>query len=95
MAQYHRVLEVLVGQPNHVPARNLIRLPRSLLDRESAHLTGAPSHRPFESVEDADDVATPEDTADRDRTNDAVDPRSRPAPDQDSNSRSLSRHLSP
>src|SRR5512144_284092 len=28
-----------------------------------------------EPVEETDDIATPEDTADRDRTNDAVDPR--------------------
>ena len=50
-------------------------------DRERAHLTGAPFHQPFESVEDADDITTAEDTADRDGTDDAVDAGSRSAPD--------------
>ena len=52
-----------------------------LFDREGPDLAYTAFHEPFESVEDADHLTTAEDAADRDRTDHAVDPGRRSAPD--------------
>jgi len=55
-------------------------------------VTRTPFHEPLESVDDTDHVATADDTTDRDSTNNAVDPRRRSAPNQNTDGCARSIH---
>src|SRR5689334_14215700 len=57
-------------------------------DRQGPHMFRAPFHQPFESIKNADHVTAAENTADRDRADDAVDAGCRPATDEHAHSRS-------